>query len=259
MSSRDAPFGVTVALLAARDYAVDNGGIGVLLWSVPLRACLQTAFLTLLGGYLGGTDGRDFAYVGAVGFAMTTPLLIKITDVLVADRWQGTLYRLRMGRLPVPLVVLLRSAGFVVEAGFAAMSAAVITGPLLVGPELTLRVVTGVPLLLVASFGLLALGLTVAASAVGRRADVLLANAATLVVLLGAGVLPYGAAGLDAVASVLPLRHGLSALRRWLAGEPWMAELGLDVLVGCGWLAAAWAVLTVQERRARRHGLGDYA
>lgn len=270
MSSREAaksqrarhalPFPVVVAVLAARDHAAASGGLRVLLWSVPARAVLQTAFLTLLGRYAGGEAGRDYAFVGAVAFATTTALIVRVTDVIVEDRWQGTLYRLRLGRLPLWRIALLRSTVYLVEAMFAAVTGALGAGLALLGPGPTARVLAGLPFVAVMSISVLGVGLTVAAFAVGKSADVLLANGATYLVLVGAGVVvPVpDRAWLDAIGGVLPLRHGLAALHAWLAGGPWLAALLWEVVVAIGWLAVAAAVLAVQSVRARRTGFGEF-
>jgi hypothetical protein len=65
--------------------------------------------------------------------------------------------------------------------------------------------------------------------AVGRRADVLATNAVSFGILLAGGVfLPTGRVPLiDALGSILPVHHGLLAVRAGLAGRPWSEELAL--------------------------------
>lgn len=255
------PFAASVAVFAARDHLVASGGLATLAWSVPARAVLQTAFLTLLGQYVAGTAGRDYAFIGAVAFATTTGVLAKVTEAIVEDRWQGTLFRLRLGRLPHPAIALCRSPVYLAEGSFAALCAALLAGPFLVGPGLTLRVVAAAPLLLVIEASILCLGLAVAAAAVGRNADVLIANTATYLLLLTGGVVfpPGGTPWIDGLGSVLPLRHGLAATRAWLTHDAWLAPLAMELAVGAGWLAVAASILAVQARRARRHGFGEFA
>lgn len=49
-------------------------------------------------------------------------------------------------------------------------------------------------------------------------------------------------AGVQALANILPVTHGLQAIRLTLAGAPWptiLASAGLELLVGLGWLGLA--------------------
>jgi ABC-2 type transport system permease protein len=80
-------------------------------------------------------------------------------------------------------------------------------------------------------------------------------------VLLAGGVfLPPGRVPvLDAVGTVLPVRHGLIAVRAGLDGRPFVGELAAEALVGVGWGLVAFAVTVVQARRARRLGIDDFA
>jgi hypothetical protein len=80
-------------------------------------------------------------------------------------------------------------------------------------------------------------------------------------ILLASGVfLPPGRAPvIDLVGTVLPVRHGLVAVRAGLDGCPYVVELVAEALVGIGWALVAFAVTVVQTRRARRHGIDDFA
>lgn len=56
---------------------------------------------------------------------------------------------------------------------------------------------------------------------------------------------------------MLPLTHGLLAVREVLAGETSAHTAGLagrETLIGACWLAAALAVLALRARRSRRDG-----
>lgn len=253
---KERPFPISVALFAARDYLTGAGGVGML-WTTPVRPVLQTVFFTLLGLYIGGSAGRDYAFAGAVAFAAAGAAISKATDVIVNDRWQGTMYRLRLARPSVLAVMLMRAPVYYLEGVLCALLSAVLVGPAMVGAQLTGRVLRATPILLVTTFSLLCLGLLVSALAVGRRMDVLLGNAAAYLVLIAGGVILPGQGWLAGLGSFLPLRHGLAALRGAVAGQVRWADLAAEVLVGLALLLLAWGALAVQSYRARRGGYDD--
>jgi ABC-2 type transport system permease protein len=106
-----------------------------------------------------------------------------------------------------------------------------------------------------------AIGLAGAAFAVGRRADVLVGNLlAYLTMLSSAALVPPGRIRwVDLLGSLLPMRHGLAALRASQAQQPFAAQLGAEVVVGAGWLAVAWIVVRIQVHRAHVHGHDDFS
>jgi ABC-2 type transport system permease protein len=62
----------------------------------------------------------------------------------------------------------------------------------------------------------------------------------------------------DRIAAVLPLTHGLAAIRETLASGPdrHVALLaGAEIAVGAGWLVAGVAILGWLARRSRRDGM----
>jgi ABC-2 type transport system permease protein len=253
------PFPASVVLFGAKEYLVASGG-WVLAWTVPARAVLQTAFFTLLGGYAAGAAGQVYALVGSVALAATPAAVNKVTDVIVGDRWQDTMYRLRLGRLPIFAVMLLRSIVYVIEGTCAALVGAVVVGPAVVGVGPTLRLVSALPILALLTASLTCLGLLVAAASVGRRTDVLLGNGAMYLVILCSGaVLPVAQGWLAAIAQGVPLTHGLVALREWMAGRVAWDALAAEGVVALAYLSLAWLVLSLQAHRARRGGFDSYA
>ena len=64
----------------------------------------------------------------------------------------------------------------------------------------------------------------------------------------------------EAVANLLPVTHGLLAVRQLLDGSGLAAvapQVGAEVLVGAGWLAASWLSYRRFFRRARATGAFD--
>jgi ABC-2 type transport system permease protein len=79
-------------------------------------------------------------------------------------------------------------------------------------------------------------------------------------ILLTAGVFvpPGRIPWVDALGQLMPLRHGLAAVRALLQGRPWQGELMLELVVGIGWAVAAWLIVRLQVRRARADGIDDF-
>ena len=225
------------------------------------RAVLQTVFVILLCQFVGGPQLRHYASLGAVALTLLLSTTAGIADVPTADKGSGTFWRVRTGTIPPFTVFVLRSWPYpVVGFATAVVTLAVIApaaGIVWLGPPL-------VPLL--SCLALLALttsaiGLAGAAFAVGRRADVLVGNLlAYLTMLSSTALVPAGRIRwVDRMGSVLPMRHGLTALRAAQAHRPFTGQLGAEVLVGAGWLAVAWILVRVQVHRARVNGHDDFS
>lgn len=223
------------------------------------RVVLQCLFLTLLGRVAGGEAGERFAFVGAVAAVLTLATLIGVCDVPMLDAWSGTVHRLRLGSVPVPALFLLRAVPWAGEAVVALALSVGVVGPLTGNGDLVLDLLPVLPVYLLMIPTSIAAGLTAAAAAVGRRADVLVGNGFSYLVVLSALVPAGRLPALDAVGTVLPIRHGLAAVRAHLAGRPVLPSVLAEIAVGAGWLAACWLICTVQGRRARRNGADDLA
>jgi ABC-type polysaccharide/polyol phosphate export permease len=251
----DVAFAVHIARLSARDYRAQCRP-GVLVWSVSTRAVLQTLFLTLLGRYGGQARGMDFAFVGAIAIVPTAAVLVKATDVITAESAFGTLYRLRLGGTPVLWILLLRSWVYVVEGLAAAMVAIAIVGLPLVGVERALRLAAAMPIVALTTVSCLMVGLCVGVLSLGRRSETVLANTASYLVLLTSGaVFPIDRVPVLAkLGALLPVRHGIVALRLWMDHSPSWSPLADEATVAAGWLVVTWVALRAQHRRARRKG-----
>ncbi|MEV4621869.1 ABC transporter permease [Asanoa sp. NPDC049573] len=254
----DLPFPLRIPLLATRDLVINRSG-WVAAWSMPIRAIFQAAFVILAGTFYAGNAGRDYAFVGAVAFAASPWALGAVSDAMLEDRNQGTIYRLRLGRLPMLALVALRTPPYLAQGLIAMVLGALVAGPILVGGNLAQDVVQVLPILATGLLSMLCMGLAIGSTGGSPRTDILLSNLAQYLILLAAGViLPPGRLPLlDAIGQVLPLRHALAAAHSWLAGRPDWSQLGLELLVAAVWLAAAEGCLTVQALLARRYGLDD--
>lgn len=248
------------AVTGGRQYLAANPVRVSALTLLP-RAILQTVFIVLLGDLAGGHELRRYAFIGAVALTITLSTMVGIVDVPSNDKWSGTFWRIRTGRLEPFAVFVLRSWPYPL-AGFCTCLVTLVV----VAPVVGLVPVNPAFLGLLPCFAVLALttsaaGLAAGALAVGRRADVLVANFLAYVTMLCSGaVLPPGhIRWVDLIGEVLPMRHGLAAIRAVHTGQPFARELGTEVAVGAAWFAVAWVLVHVQTRRARASGNDDYA
>jgi ABC-type multidrug transport system permease subunit len=225
------------------------------------RAVVQTLFFTVLGGVLSGAEGRRFAYVGGVALILVAVVCADVAEVPVADKWSGTFGRLRTGVVHPFVVFALRCWPYPVTATALAAVAIVVVGPITGQAALVPALLSWLPVYLLMAVTASATTLAAALLSLGRRADVLATNAVSFGILLAGGVfLPPGRAPVvDAVGTVLPVRHGLIAVRAGLDGRPFAGELAAEALVGIGWTLVAFAVTVVQARRAHKLGIDDFA
>jgi hypothetical protein len=248
------------AVTGWRQYQQDNPPWIVATTLLP-RAVLQTVFVLLLCQFVGGPQLRQYVSLGAVALTMTVSTTTGIADVPITDKGAGTFWRVRTGILAPFTVFVLRSWPYpVVGFATAVVTLAVVApmaGIVWLGPPL-------VPLLLclaLVSLTTSAIGLAGAAFAVGRRADVLVGNLlAYLTMLSSAALVPPGRIPwVDTLGSLLPMRHGLAAIRASQAHQPFAGHLGAEVAVGAGWLAVAWILVRIQVHRAHVHGHDDFS
>ncbi|GIJ43669.1 hypothetical protein Val02_05550 [Virgisporangium aliadipatigenens] len=225
------------------------------------RAVVQTLFFTVLGGVLSGADGRRFAFVGGLAMSLVAVLIGDVGEVPVADKWAGTFGRLRTGVLHPFVLFVVRCWPYPVTATALTAVTIVCVGPLTGQSGLVLPLLSWLPVYLLMALTSAATVLAAALLALGRRAELLATNAVSFGILLAGGVfLPPGRVPVvDAVGTVLPIRHGLLALRAGLDGRPFAGELAAEALVGAGWLLVAFVVTVVQARRAHRLGIDDFA
>ena len=228
----------------------------VLALSVVPRAGLQLVFFALLGQLVGGPAQRNYNIVGMLAFSLTALTVVMVSDVPVVDKESDTFWRIRTGRVKPFLVMLARSwpypaTGFLCVLLLTVCVIAVMgaDGP---GP----RLIWLLPCYALMAVTTTAIGLAGAVLALGRRVDILVSNLLSYGILLCSGaVLPTGRIEwLDRIGSVLPMRHGLAAVRAGLSGQPVAAELLAEAAVGGIWLTVAAVTVALLVRRARRVG-----
>lgn len=243
----------TVAALSWREYRAVYPLRVVVASSLP-RAILQTLFVAYVGLIAAGPGGRDFALVGGAMQVVTIATVIKAADILVEERIFGTLHRMRLAWLPLPVVAATRWWVFTAEGVLGGMVAATAACLLFDRPALMTGMWAATGLVVLVALSTSALGLAVAAFAMTRRVDSFITNLVSYLLLaLTGAVAPLDRLpdALEAPARALPMTNGLLAIRGALAGGPWLGHAAAEAAAGLGWLAVATALLTLQARRAR--------
>lgn len=243
----------TIAVLSWRDYRAVYPLRVVLASSLP-RAVMQAVFVAYIGQFAAGTSGRDFALIGACLQVVTIATIVKAGDTLLDDRVFGTLYRIRLSRIPLPVLAITRWWAFVAEGVLGGLVAATAACLLFGRYDLMTAMWAATGLVLLVALSTSALGLVVAAATMTHRADAFVANIVSYLLLALTGAV----APLDRMPSVaaalahgLPMTNGLLAIRHAVAGRPWLGHAAAEVAVGLGWLVVAIALMSVQGRRAR--------
>ncbi|HET9895225.1 MAG TPA: ABC transporter permease [Streptosporangiaceae bacterium] len=234
---------------------------GLLLTATGPRLILQTLFLTVLGGVLGGAQQRAFAFVGALAIALGSANVVYVSNIAVSEKQFATFWRVRSGRLSAPAQFFSRAAPYPFAGLIMVAVTAAIVGPVVGLGSVALRQLPLTGLYALISLSTTAAGLAGASVAIGRNADQLATNVITyLIILCSGGFLPPGRiAWVTKLGSVLPVTHGLAAIRANLAHLPWAGQALEELAVCAGWAAIAAVAVTVQAWRARRTGNEDYS
>ncbi|MFD5074809.1 ABC transporter permease [Streptomyces sp. NPDC058371] len=247
---------------AARAGAADYGTMftwktWLLGWFVRMLA--QVLFFTTIGDLLGPGQARYLLIGNAVALVALHGMFA--TASTTWELQNGTLALLVASPSSPTLVLLGRSLFWLPDGVACGLGAILILAPV-ADLHLTVTSVVLLALLLVlVAVTSYCLGLFLG-SLVLTAADLrnVVSNAAFTVMLIVCGPeVPASAVGpvLGRLGDVLPLTHGLLAVREVLAGDAGAgtaALAGWETLIGACWLGAALAVLGWRERRSRRDG-----
>lgn len=252
------------AYLSIYEFFAIYSPIGYVLSFVP-RVGLQLAFFYLVAEFVGGKDLRAFLLVGNAAQLSVHTVLVFASNGIGRELSGGTLVLL--------LATPARAALVLTGRGLAVAANGVLTAA--IGLAIAL-VAIGAPVgpgHLLAAAGLLTVmalssyGLALALGGAMLRYPAYMAVASNLVaigmmVLCGVTVpVEFMPAPLQALATILPLTHGLAALRALLAGGPPEQIVALvvrEVIIGIGYLLVATAAFRYFLQRARQRGTLDF-
>ncbi|MFI0829557.1 ABC transporter permease [Streptomyces roseolus] len=249
-----------ICRLSWKDYRLASAGLAASA-SIGVRTTFQVAFFTLLGQLTAGDAGRAHAFVGSIAFAPVAAVTSHVSSVVSSEVSQGTIHRLRLGDIPLLVVMLLRSWVYIVEGLAASLVVLIILGPTVLGGHGTADVAVGYPLVLLTTVSCLCTGLFCCSLVLSGLDEGLVVNIAGYLILLCAGVVvpvdPHGV--LHLVGQAMPLGAGLNALRALgtnTTGELWGAVVHETLVAGL-WLLATALLLRLQARRVRTGALHE--
>jgi ABC-2 type transport system permease protein len=217
----------------------------------------QVLFFTLLGRATGG-DPAYYIIGNSTQLAVTSGVF-GVLHVIVTERRMGTLPQLMMVPTSNAVTFYGRSL-FLIFDGLTSIAVGFAVGAMLFGLDFSnVNWLWLIAALLTTCFAVSGLGLTLGViGLVGTDLNLLL-NVALSAFLVICGVnfpveeLPRF---LQSIAHLLPLTHGLVAVRATFAGQiagvP--GYIGWEAIIGCGYMVLGYAMFTYFERLARKQG-----
>jgi ABC-2 type transport system permease protein len=242
-----------------REHNVTYPPVAVLLAILP-KGVLQIVFFTILGGVLGGPEQREYAFVGGLALALTTTNVVTVISVPFADKYHGTFWRVRIGDMPAAAVLYSRALPYLGLAFALFVVEGMIASLMLGMGDLALKLVPWLWIFAIMACGYALLGIAAATATIAKRADAIAPNVLGYLTILCSGAfLPPGKVPLvDAIGSVLPVRHGLAAIHAVLAGRPWAGQVLLELVICLVSGVLGLLAVALQSRRAARHGHDDF-
>lgn len=228
-----------------------------------LRMLFQVAFFGSIGLLIGSRAQIGYLLVGNAVVLVCLEATIVVISVSV-ERFQGTL-PLFAASPASPMLVYLGRGLHWMGTGLATSAVTLTLLPPLFGLPLSPpRVAACLPVLLVIAVSSYCYG-SFLASLVARfpQFNWLALNVGYLAIMTVAGVnvpVDFWPGPVQAVANLLPVTHGLLAVRRLLDGGGLAAaapQVAAELLVGAGWLAASWLSYRRFFRRSRVTGSFD--
>jgi ABC-2 type transport system permease protein len=228
-----------------------------------LRMLAQVAFFGSIGLLVGSRAEIGYLLVGNAVVLVCLEATIVVISVSV-ERFQGTLPLFAASPASPMLVYLGRGLHWMGTGLATSVVTLTLLPPLFGLPLSPPRVAACLPVLVVIAVSSYCYG-SFLASLVARfpQFNWLALNVGYLAVMTVAGVnvpVDFWPGPVQAVANLLPVTHGLLAVRRLLDGGGLAAaapQVGAELLVGAGWLVASWLSYRRFFRRSRVTGSFD--
>lgn len=229
-----------------------------------VRIVFQMIFFALIGRLVGADEHVRFLVIGN-GVMLASMTVMFVVQSTTWERFTGTL-PLLVAAPASPIVVFAgRSVEWIPDAIATSLAGLFIVAPMFGVDIPVMRVLLILPLLLLVTLTTYAFGLFLGSLVLrAMMARNLVANLgySTLMALAGVNVpITYFPDPLQVVAALLPLTHGLQAIRAVVDGAP-LASVGSDVLaeilVGVAWLALALASFRWLAEGGRKDGTIEF-
>jgi ABC-2 type transport system permease protein len=229
-----------------------------------VRVVAQVSFFALIGRLLDSPERTEFLLVGNAVLLAALGTMFAVASTSW-ERWQGTLPLLVASPTGSVLVFLGRSTFWIPDAVLSALGTFFVCAALFDVPLPWPQALLVVPLVTLVAFSTYGLGIFLG-GLVLRNPNLrnLVANVVwlTMAVICGVNVpLSYEPEPLRWLASILPLTHGLQAIRGVLDGEAAGAIVGhaaAEAAVGVAFLALAFLTFDRLAQHGRRDGTIEF-
>lgn len=240
-------------------YSVELTPVVFLGAKVP-RAILQALFFVLLAKAAGGDQLATFALIGNLVHAAAFPAVIFMSNTIEMERWSNTLpYLVASPTHWLPLLIG-RSFATFCDALFNSLVVLITLAPFF-GPGVALSDgLRALPVFILTICSVSTLGWLIGSISLGIRWGPLLGNSMAYAMMILCSVntpsqmLPVA---LGSLGRMLPLTHGLLAIRMILNGSPYSQVAGLigyELLIGAVYGAVAWVLFGWRLHRVRAAG-----
>lgn len=224
------------------------------------RMLAQVAFFGTLGLLLHSSAAVQYLLIGNAVLLVCFEAIIVVMS-MAGERFQGTLVPLLSAANHPAAVLLGRGLNWVMSGMITSFATLAILPPVFGVPVSVPRLIGCIPILAVIGvsgylYGSFLGGLVLRFP----QMDWLVLNVGYVLVMTFAGVnvpVSYWPAGIRAVANVLPVTHGLQAIRTLIAGgeaRMVVTAVAQELLVAAGWAVMAMASYGAFARNARRNG-----
>lgn len=229
-----------------------------------LRLILQTTFFSLAAGYFGTRVTKQYALVGnAIVLGCLESMIVVL--MMAGERATGTLPLLATAPTSHVPIYLGRGLHWMASGMLSSTVALVVLPPLLGVPLPWPRAAVALPLIPLVCVTSYCYGCVLGAVGLRHMAIIwLLLNLGYLPIMAFCGVnvpVSFWPWPLRAIAEIMPVTHGLMAVRAVLAGSSAPAvlgDVGLEAAVGIGWLCLACFALSHIVRRGIAAGTLEF-
>jgi ABC-2 type transport system permease protein len=225
-----------------------------------LRLVFQVVFFALIGLLLGNSQTVDYLLVGNV----VAVAGLEATSVIVAlsrERWLGTLPLMAATPAGIPTMLLMSNINWPVTALLSAAATLLVCAVAFGLSVSAASVVLALPVVFVCAVSAFGYGSAIGVMVLRAPSlDFTMMNVAYLTLMTFTGVnvpVSFWPAPIRQLAQLMPLTHGLEAVRGLLGGRAptaVLAEVGAEVAVAAGWLTVAVLLIRRFVEQARRAG-----
>ncbi|MGW7573345.1 ABC transporter permease [Streptomyces sp. NPDC054765] len=222
-----------------------------------LRLTCQVLFFATLGSLM--ADPGAEAYIALGNAAALGPLgTLGVVSSSVGERRSGTLQYLLVSRANPLLVIASRGLYWVADGIITSCAVLTIMSVLIPGTVHSgaLPGILAIEVLL--ALCAYSMSLTLASLSLRRPGSRMYLTASTTIIILalaGVNTPPPAGGPWGVIGQLLPVRHGLQAIRELAAGRPLpMALVAGELAVALGWAVLAYTGLTLTLRRSTRSG-----